>query len=316
MEIGFMNNNITFEIVLTHYIKDRIPAKDTLKHLRFVIELYKKDNNVTYFSDTTKEIINTWKVTLIERASRQTCNNYLRHLKLLYSFAYDEEIISENPFLKIKMVKVFQTKYKSITIEDVNHIIRHLKNNDNTLLPGWFWIMLIKTLFYTGMRRKQLVELQWKDINFSTMQITLRAHSSKNKRMWRIPLHSEIHDDLEFLRERFYSIYAPTNISEIDDMQIFNVTLFNHKYQGNRLKRSQLSGFFRNLSEKTDIKCSSHRFRHRIATDLVKGHKSIKDIVEVQEFLGHTDFKTTLLYVENDVDKIRDSLEKLTPVIT
>jgi len=311
-----MNNNITFENVLSHYIKDRVPAKDTLKHIRFVIKIYKKDNNVSYFSDTTKEIVNTWKMTLIERASRQTCNNYLRHLKLLYSFAYDEDIIDENPFLKIKMVKVFQTKYKSITIEDVNQIILYLKSNNNTLLPGWFWIVLIKTLFYTGMRRKQLVELQWKDIDFSTKQITLRAHSSKNKRTWKIPLHSEIIEDLKFIRERFYTLYTPINTSEIESMQIFNITLFNHKYQGNRLKRSQLSGFFRNLSEKTNIKCSSHRFRHRIATDLVKGHKSIKDIVEVQEFLGHTDFKTTLLYVEKDVDKIRESLEKLTPLIT
>ncbi|MCF6252732.1 MAG: tyrosine-type recombinase/integrase [Methylococcaceae bacterium] len=309
-----MNRKDTFEVVFSQYINDRALATDTIKHMKYVINLYQKENCVFLFSETTKEILNNWKMILLKRASAETCNNYLRHLKALYSFAFDEEIIDQNPFARFRMVKVLETKYKSITIEDINKIITYLKKSENPLSPGWFWIITIKTLFYTGMRRRQLVELKWKDINFDKQLISLNAESSKNKRYWDIPLHSNIYNDLLILRQKHESIVEPRFITDLDDLQVFNVTLFNHKYHGNKLKRSQLSGFFRNLSDRTKVKCSSHRFRHRIATDLVKSHSSIKDIIEVQELLGHADIKTTLTYIEKNVDKLRNSLEELTPI--
>ena len=99
--------------------------------------------------------------------------------------------------------------------------------------------------------------------------------------------------------------------SEIATLQVFNVTVFNSKYHGNEFKRSQISGFFRNLSRKMNIKCSTHRFRHRIATDLVNSHPNIK---EVQHLLGHSDIKTTLTYVEKNMDNLRNSLDNIQPI--
>lgn len=89
------------------------------------------------------------------------------------------------------------------------------------------------------------------------------------------------------------------------------MTFLHSKYHYNELKQSQLSGFFRNLSNKVNIKCSSHRFRHRIATDLVNSQPNIK---EVQHLLGHSDIKTTLTYVEKNMENLRNSLDKVTPI--
>ena len=305
-----MNNNITFQEILSQYIIDRLPADDTVKHFYFVIKKYQEDMKITYFSDTTKQDLNNWKVNLVNRASRETSNNYLRHLKVLYSFAYDEEIIQDNPFNRFKMVRVFEQQYKSITTEDINIAIQYLLSNKNTLEPGWFWVSVIKTLYYTGMRRKQLIMLKWKHINFDKKTITLHSLGSKNRRSWDIPLHPSIYNDLQHLRGRFLRTYKS---AELTNSQVFNVTSFNSKYHGNELKRSQLSGFFRNLSSKVNIKCSTHRFRHRIATDLVNSHPNIK---EVQHLLGHSDIKTTLTYVEKNMDNLRSSLDNVPPIGT
>ena len=58
--------------------------------------------------------------------------------------------------------------------------------------------------------------------------------------------------------------------------QVFNITYFNQKFAGKYLTINQISGFFRNLSKKIGAKCSPHRFRHRIATELTNNQTNIK----------------------------------------
>lgn len=288
----------------------RTPSKDTLKQLNLVVTLYKRDNhNIIYFSDTTKKDLNNWKHNLLKRTSEVTCNNYLRHLKVIYKFSYEENLIDVDLFYKFKFISITETKKKTISKENIRVLINYLSNPDNPLKPGWFWIIVIKTLFYTGMRRRQLVLLKWQDINFDSMTIHLSGGGSKNKRKWDIPLHSEIYTELFELKNRYLDILEANRKSDIDELQVFNVTLFNHKYSGNELRRTQVSGFFRNLYEKTEIRCSSHRYRHRIATDLVNAQKNINEVREVQYLLGHADIKTTLAYVERNPQKLRKSLE-------
>ena len=302
---------ITFDYVVKKYETYRNPASDTLKHIKFVIAIFKKDNvHINYFSDTTKNDINCWKQTILERASEVTCNNYLRHLKVLYKFAFEEQIFNEDLFFKFKFVVVTQTAYKSISKENIREVITYLRNESNPLKPGWFWITFIKTLFYTGMRRKQIVYLRWKDIDFNKRIIFLEGISSKNKKTWDIPLHSQIYDDLLELKSKYMTAFEVDSQEDINEFQVFNVTLFNEKYTGNELKRTQVSGFFRNVYVKTGIRCGSHRYRHRITTDLVNAQRNINEIREVQYMLGHQDLKTTLTYVEQNTHKLRNSMEK------
>ena len=127
-----------------------------------------------------------------------------------------------------------------------------------------------------------------------------------------IPLHEDIIDELSFLKMRNEAIYGNSDIS-LKSRQVFNVTIFNPRYIGNNMTEDQLSGFFRNLSDNTQIKCSAHRFRHRLATDLVNQKGNIKD---VQHLLGHSNVKTTLGYVSTDLYQIRSTLKTTTPIYT
>lgn len=310
-----MKKNITFETVIYSYIQDRDLSKATIKHLISVVNLFKKDNSIKYLDQVSKDILNDWKILLINRTSDVSCNNYMRHLKALYNYAFEEEIITQNPFSRYKMVRVLEKKYKSISVKDIKILINYLHSESNVFQPGWFWVIVIKTLFYTGMRRRQIVGIKWSDINFNKQEITLRADSSKNKRRWIIPLHSSIHEELLLLQDKTKNAYNIQNNDKLKTLQVFNITLFNHRFKGSELKSSQVSGFFRKLSTKTNVKCSTHRFRHKIATDLVNGQKNIKDIIEVQHLLGHTDIKTTMGYIEKDITKLKESLEGLETLI-
>ncbi len=87
--------------------------------------------------------------------------------------------------------------------------------------------------------------------------------------------------------------------------------MFNHRYSGTRMTSEQLSGFFRNLSKNTKVKGSAHRFRHRLATDLVNKKGNIRD---VQQLLGHSNVTTTLGYVSTNLQQMRNTLKSATPI--
>ncbi|MBZ6458599.1 tyrosine-type recombinase/integrase [Pseudomonas fluorescens group sp.] len=58
-----------------------------------------------------------------------------------------------------------------------------------------------------------------------------------------------------------------------------------------------------------DAHVSPHRFRHTIATDLMRQPKCNLHIVK--DLLGHRSISTTLKYVHVDVDQVRYALEEM-----
>lgn len=106
--------------------------------------------------------------------------------------------------------------------------------------------------------------------------------------------------ELSFLRKRTLERLSTDDISAL---QVFNVTTFNERYMGELMTEEQLSGFFRRLSSTLGKTISPHRFRHTLATKLLRG--PYPDIKTVQDLLGHTDMRMTLEYVEVDMDNLR-----------
>jgi integrase len=303
-------NTTTLENILHLYTLDRTPSTETIKLLIKIIRIFTNDTGIDDASEISKHSLNLWKQELLQRTRSTTCNSYIRQLKSLILFAVEEELITENPFLKFRMAKEASHQFKSISQTNIVQLISVLESTENKLNPSWFWITVIRTLYYTGIRRRQLIGLTWNDINFEKQTILLQSKYSKTLREWVIPLHDDIYEELLILKKRNQQKYGNSDIS-LKDAQVFNVTLYNPKYFRKKMTEEQLSGFFRNLSRNTKIKCSAHRFRHRLATDLVNQKGNIKD---VQHLLGHSNVKTTLGYVSTDLHQMRTTLKTTTPI--
>ena len=302
-------NVYSFEYLLEYFIADRLPSKATIKHYKFVVGLFIRDTQITDVRQITKLAVNQWRNNVFNRASASTCNNYIRHLKSLLNCALEDELIEVNPFAKVKLLTDHKKLNRTTTTEDVADALSFLREEEQDYMPGWFWISVILTFYYTGMRRKQLVKLRWKDISFERRIIQLRAESSKNKREWEIPLNVNILNELIGLKKFNWDLLGSDE--EIGDQQVFNITLFNPRYLGEEMTEAQVSGFFRNLSEKLGFKLSTHRFRHRLASELVNKKEDVK---LVQELLGHTNILTTYGYVTPDMGKIRSLVAEIRPI--
>ena len=303
-------NVYSFEYLLDYFIADRLPSKATIKHYKFVVGLFVKDTNITDVREITKLTVNQWRNKVFSRASASTCNNYIRHLKSLFNCALEDELIETNPFAKVKLITDHKKLDRTTNTNNVAEAIAFLREEEQDYMPGWFWVSVILTLYYTGMRRKQLVRLCWRDIDFNRRIIQLRAESSKNKREWEIPLNVNILNELIALKKFTWDLLGREE-ENIDDQQVFNITLFNSRYSGEKMTEAQVSGFFRNLSEKLGFKLSTHRFRHRLASELVNKKEDVK---LVQNLLGHTNILTTYGYVTPDMGKIRALVSEIQPI--
>src|SRR5690606_695212 len=162
-----------------------------------------------------------------------------------------------------------------------------------SMSPRWFWGIVVRTFFFTGIRRSQLPGLLWQDVDLVERTLALRYQTSKNRREKSPPLHIDLITDLEYLHDRTCEVLGrPPRPEE----QVFNGTLFNPRYRGDRLTRDHITRFFQALSQHMEMAISAHRLRHTMATHLA----STGQLRSLQEVLGHTSLKTTMDYIHPD----------------
>lgn len=92
--------------------------------------------------------------------------------------------------------------------------------------------------------------------------------------------------------------------------QVFNVGWFDlvrkSKYP-EVMNEFPLRAFFRRLSRECKFTITPHRFRHTVATHMMKSPE--RNLYAVKKLLGHVSITSTLEYIDESVDSLRDILE-------
>ncbi|MFK5066247.1 site-specific integrase [Glaesserella parasuis] len=128
---------------------------------------------------------------------------------------------------------------------------------------------IIRTFRYTGIRRRQLVLLRVKDVSIERGIIMIPAHINKNHNYHEIPISNKLRPHIEKV------IYEHKHRRSADDEQSFNLNKFSSYTlnRGQKMSIHQLQNMFVWISDKVGFKVSPHRFRHTIATQLIRGLK-------------------------------------------
>lgn len=253
----------------------------------------------------------------LERLSPVTFNSRRRHLSAMAKYAIDQGWLTKNVFRIVKPAPVPYKRPKSVpkdvlldyiaTLERAYRIDRHGMAVEK-FPPQWFWLACLQTLYYTGVRLRQLVGLLWSDIDFEAKSIRLRAETSKTRREWEIPIAEPLLPILLDLRKRTLAIRQ----AQLADHQVFCLPLFGRRFQSKVMTKEHVARFFvRFMNELPPDACriSAHRLRHTTATQLLKVKGN--NLKAVQQLLGHTSVHTTLQYVHPDLDDMRAAVEAL-----
>lgn len=238
--------------------------------------------------------------------SDKTIRHHYCVLKLIFTFAIEQDLIIKNPMDKVECPKLAKKKVDALTQEQAKHFF--------SLLPSCAldFRCILYLFVTTGIRRGELLGLQWQDINLENLTIEIKRNvtytpscgvkidTPKTESSIRIiPVLSAV---AELLTE--YKI----SINPHAEQETF---LFPSK-NGNRIPRSPRAVTRR---VKRFMKAnglpnhSPHDLRHSCATLLLANGADIKS---VQEILGHADASTTLnFYVKSDLSQMKTATNKM-----
>nr|WP_226019915.1 site-specific integrase [Serratia symbiotica] len=314
-----MMNYVSFYDVLDDYFISKVlrPASEWsyMKVVRTFIEFCGED---IYPENVTRMDVLRWRRHILteQGLSKRTWNNKVAHMRAIFNHAIRYKLISEreNPF-RLVVVKPDIKRKKTLANEQIKKIYLVMERKimeeqsgiddprPNALKPAWFWMTTIDTLRYTGMRQNQLLHIRLCDIDLKNGIINLRPEGSKNHREHRVPITDRLRPRLEHL----YHLSVRKGAKAED--QLFNINRFNLKKNvlGKNMDHPPLRAFFRRLSKECGCVISPHRFRHTIATDMMK--RPERSLNDVQMLLGHSSLAVTLEYVEANIDSLRRNLE-------
>lgn len=255
------------------------------------------------FSDIDDDIIRNFLKYLIESGhSMSTRNIKLISIKGYIRYCAEKDITLlplQLKVSKIKTKKVSPKKHNWISAVQVKLLLEQPSKNRTGIRDRF--IMLI--LFSTGMRLNELLECRIGAIHLcgKDSYIYVRGKGSKERV---VPITKETIDNIKVYLDLFHK-----NIDN-NDFLIYTIhDGIRHKMSADNVQR--IIKKYADMARKTDNdfpELHPHMLRHSYGAVLYRNNMSK---AEIAKLLGHEQESTTEIYVETDVDMIRDSLKQI-----
>lgn len=301
------SNNIMLSELITEilkYVKLNLPASYLLyKEVLNKLLIITKDKSMQVFNitdiETYKEIrLNTEsKRFKSKKISPHTVNKEVRLIKSAINKAYSIlSIISHNKISQVQQLKISKTKFRKRFTRDEKDIIFTSISNLST-----FKAATISR--YTGMRLNEIICLQIKDLDFRSRKIMIR-----NKPEINFNTKSGEERDLDIGNELWSYLQEWLNLSE--ESNIYNLIdqeCFLISYENKKYTKGYISHKFKKVLIKNKIEGNFHCLRHTFASELAE---SGVDIETIRSILGHSNIKTTSIYLQTGDAIKRDAMNK------
>jgi len=253
---------------------------------------------IPYFGDKYLHEITTWDIEKYRYQRKTenrkspnkpvkpaTLNREIALLKHLFSKAIEWGFLKENPAKPVKLFKENNKRLRFLSEEEINRLL--------SVCDGYLRDIVIVAL-NTGMRKGEIFNLKWQDIDFELKLI--HVADSKNYESRDIPMNDILYETLKTLKEKAdqrqeYVFINPKTNKPYDDVKRSFKTA---------LKKAEIEDF------------TFHDLRHTFASHLVMNGV---DLMTVKELLGHKDIKMTMRYSHLSPDHKRIAVKRMENII-
>lgn len=249
------------------------------------------------FLEANTDMIRSWVVNLFDSGvSKTTIHRKVSSIKSFYHFLIREDQIKVNPVLLVHLPRKEKKLPVFLVERQTDFLIDEVVFSSD--FKGLRDKLILKLLYYTGMRRAELISLT--DSSFSVESKYVKVMGKRRKERI-IPLSDEVIDDVNAyvcVRDEFFN-------GEIEDA--FFVTEKGGIVYPNLIYRI-VKAYLSQVS--TASKKSPHVLRHTFATQMLNNGA---DINAVKELLGHASLAATQVYTHNTIDKIKSIYKSAHP---
>ena len=231
----------------------------------------------------------------------KTVKRKIASLKAFFSYLEENDIISANPFLRIR------TRFReplqlprTIPLSTIEKLLSTIYSYHRTAKTYYSRrsslqaIAVIELLFATGIRISELCSIRTEDIDLINASLKING-KGKKERLLHIGNSACIEALSDYRREFGREISASGLFFPISDQVVRRML---RKY-------SKLAGIEKHITP--------HMFRHTFATSLLEADV---DIRYIQEFLGHSSISVTEIYTHTTLKKQREILSTVHPRLT
>jgi integrase/recombinase XerD len=227
--------------------------------------------------------------------SNASINRKLSSIKHFFNYLSKAKLLKSNPVINISGLKSSKALPKSLSIIDVNSLI---KAPDCSNFIGLRDRTMIELMYATGVRISELINLEYGNIDLNRSLIKVMGKGGKERM---IPFGD---DALSWLIT-YIEFRRKNNLS-------LNSRDFFISQQGKKISRQafwhRIKVYLKVTGLSLDI--SPHTLRHAFATHLLNNGA---DLRSVQMLLGHSDLSTTQIYTHIAKQRLSDMVKQHHP---
>lgn len=282
------NKTVFFnEVLFIELMKKFLSEHSVINKKSSSLDMYLSKALVSYFGQyqidqITPQLVSEYKVERVHcisqrtgrMISKSTINLELTLLKTTMNKAVEWGYLDVNPIVKI-------TLFKPTTRETILSMNELQKLTDSAPYPLKYFIMVA---INTGMRRNEILKLEWRRIDLNNRLIYIEETKTGNPRT--VPLNEEL-----------TSMFSSLKAQQDESPYVFINPKTNRPY-------SELKTAWNTLKRKLNIKnLRFHDLRHNFAThSLSQGGGNLRDL---SEMLGHRQLSTTMRYSHAQTESMR-----------
>jgi integrase len=224
----------------------------------------------------------------LDGVSVRTINIELSCLRHMFNMAIKWGKAQKNPVKEVKLFKVPEGKERILSPEEEIKLLEAIRSSKK----GKLLEPIVITALLTGMRKSELLNLKWANIDFSNRIITVENTKSGYNR--KIPMSDKLTEILDRVRKENHSDFV------FSDEKGKSYKSFRTSWE-KALKKAGIENL------------TFHDLRHTFGTRL--GMAGV-DIKTIQELMGHKDIKMTMRYSHPTPEHKRKAVEILDRVTT
>ena len=242
---------------------------------------------------------------LREKRAPKTIRNMLAFLNSIYAYAERHDLVSANPVRKVDKPRTPErAEVRFLDEAELEALLRSVPRD----CLGQVERSLYVTAAMTGLRMGELLGLRWEDVDWTARRIRVRQAfvrgeftTPKSARGRSVPLAARVAAELDTLSRR-------THYGADADL------VFGHPLLGKPLDRSKVLKRFKAALVAAAVReVRFHDLRHTFGTRMAAAGVPMRTL---QEWLGHRDFATTLIYADyqpgtREADLVDDAFRRV-----
>ena len=265
---------------------------------------YKKDleDFLLFVSDTEgtrdltkvdKKVIRNFLVHLTENHfQKRSINRKLSSLRSFYLFLLKIGEIEVSPLESVSSLKFYAEKQIPMSEEEMAELSEILDEDTEHFLEK----AIIETLYQTGIRKAELCNLFFENVDFSSNEIKIKGKGNKERI---VPISSVLAEILY----KFTEIRKP-----LPESEIYFFVRENGKKLSEKFVYSVVNSYLSMVTFKK--KKSPHILRHSFATHVLNNGAEIS---KVKKLLGHSSLASTQVYTNGNIEQLKKVFNQAHP---